>query len=66
MEMPNEAVDDMTDINRTRRYYQARESRNEAQTEEVADTSAEDITEEEIKLPPRTNKNAPSVHIDRR
>ena len=54
--MPNESVDDMTDINRTRRYYQARESRNEAQTEEVADTSAEDITEEEIKLPPRTKK----------
>ena len=34
--MPNEAVDDMTDINRARRYYQARESRNEAQTEETA------------------------------
>ena len=61
--MPNESVDDMTDINRARRYYQARESRNETQAEEAADTSAEDTTEEEIKLPPRTKKNAPSVHI---
>ena len=61
---PNESVDDMTDINRARRYYQARESRNEAQTEETAGTSA-DTTEEEIKLPPRTKKYAPSVHIYR-
>lgn len=61
---PNEAVDDMTDINRARRYYQARESREKAQTEEAADTSA-DTAEEEIKLPPRTNKYAPSVHIYR-
>ena len=61
---PNEAVDDMTDINRARRYYQARESRENAQTEEAADTSA-DTAEEEIKLPPRTNKYAPSVHIYR-
>ena len=43
--MPNESVDDMTDINRARRYYQARESRNEAQAEEAADTSAEDKNE---------------------
>lgn len=61
---PNEAIDDMTDITRARRYYQARESRDNVQTEEVADTPAE-ITEDEIKLPPRTNKNAPSVHINR-
>ena len=61
---PNEAIDDMTDITRARRYYQARESRNEAQTEETAGTSA-DTTEEEIKLPLRTKKYAPSVHIYR-
>ena len=63
--MPNEAVDDMTDINRTRRYYQARESRNEAQTAQVNDTWAEDRTEEENKLPLKKKKNAPSVHISR-
>ena len=61
---PNEAVDDMTDMNRTRRYYQARERRGNMQEEEVADTSS-DTMEEEIKLPARTNKYAPSVHIYR-
>lgn len=61
---PNEAIDDMTDITRARRYYQARESRGNAQTEEEKEASA-DTTEEEIKLPPRTNKYAPSVHIYR-
>ena len=61
---PNEAVDEMSDINRARRYYQARESRGNAQTEEEKEASA-DTTEEEIKLPPRTNKYAPSVHIYR-
>ena len=61
---PNESVDDMTDINRARRYYQTRESRSNAEAEETADTPI-DTTEEEIKLPPRTKKNAPSVHIYR-
>lgn len=61
---PNEAIDDMTDITRARRYYQARESRGNAQTEEEKEALA-DTTEEEIKLPPRTNKYAPSVHIYR-
>ena len=61
---PNESVDEMTDMNRARRYYQARESRSSIQTQEVADTS-ETTTEDEIKLPPRTNKYAPSVHIYR-
>ena len=61
---PNEAIDDMTDITRARRYYQARESRSNAEAEEVADTP-KDVTEDEIKLPPRTNKYAPSVHIYR-
>ena len=61
---PNEAIDDMTDITRARRYYQARESRGNAQTEEEKEASV-DTTEEEIKLPPRTNKYAPSVHIYR-
>ncbi len=61
---PNEAVDEMSDINRARRYYQARESRSNAQTEKTDDTSV-DTTEDEIKLPTRTNKYAPSVHIYR-
>ncbi len=61
---PNEAVDEMSDINRARRYYQARESRSSVQREEVADTT-KDVTEDEIKLPPRTNKYAPNVHIYR-
>lgn len=61
---PNEAIDDMTDITRARRYYQARESRGNAQIEEEKEASA-DTTEDEIKLPPRTNKYAPSVHIYR-
>ncbi|MBQ9271844.1 MAG: ShlB/FhaC/HecB family hemolysin secretion/activation protein [Alphaproteobacteria bacterium] len=61
---PNETVDDMTDINRARRYYQTRESRSNAQTEETDDTSV-DTTEDEIKLPARTNEYAPSVHIYR-
>ena len=61
---PNEAVDEMSDMNRARQYYQARESRNNAQEEEADETSA-DTTEDEIKLPPRTNKYAPNVHIYR-
>ena len=61
---PNEAVDDMTDINRTRQYYQARENTQKSQVEED-DTEIKNDTEDEIKLPMRTQKNAPSVHIYR-
>ena len=61
---PNEAVDDMTDINRTRQYYQARENTQKSQVEED-DTEIKNDTEDEIKLPTRTQKNAPSVHIYR-
>ncbi|MBR3501359.1 MAG: ShlB/FhaC/HecB family hemolysin secretion/activation protein [Alphaproteobacteria bacterium] len=61
---PNEAVDEMTDMNRIRRYYQSRESRSNVQTENAAETLT-DTTEDEIKLPARINKYAPSVHIYR-
>ena len=61
---PNESVDMMTDMERTRRYYQARENLSREQTDESADISKTD-TQGEIKLPPRTQKDALSVHIYR-
>ena len=51
---PNEAVDEMTDMNRIRRYYQPRASRSNVQTENAAETLT-DTTEDEIKLPARIN-----------
>ena len=61
---PNEAVDAMTDMERARRYYQARESIGSAQNEKEAEAAKTD-DEAEIKLPPRKHKYALSAHIYR-
>ena len=61
---PNESVNMFTDMEKARRYYQSRESRGNVQTKEDTDVST-DMTEDEIKLPPRANKYALSVHIYR-
>ena len=61
---PNEAVNDMTDMERTRRYYDTRKSVAREQPDE--DKQIEKAkTDDEIKLPPRKEKNAISVHIYR-
>lgn len=62
--MPSEAVNEMTDINRTRRYYQTRENRGKSQVKEYDDISKTSV-DDEIKLPPRTNKHAITIHVYR-
>lgn len=61
---PNDSVNAMTDMERARRYYQMREGEGKAQSDESAETFQADI-DGEIKLPPRTEENALSTHIDR-
>ena len=58
---PNEAVNSMTDIQTARRYYDSGKGRNTEQPAE--DTNIKKNTDAEIKLPPRTKKNARTVHI---
>ena len=60
---PNEAVNSMTDMERTRRYYDSRKGENINKIEDNQDVKEADT--KEIKLPPRTKKNALSVHIYR-
>ena len=62
--MPSEAINEMTDINRTRRYYQTRENRGKSQVKEYDDISKTSV-DDEIKLPPRTNKHAITIHVYR-
>ena len=61
---PNEAVNDMTDMERTRRYYNSVQTGANKQADEDKVEEKSDI-DDDIKLPPRTNKYAPSVHIYR-
>ena len=60
---PNESVNAMTDMERTRRYYQMREGEGKAQSEDSAETPQAGI-DREIKLPLRAEENAISTHID--
>lgn len=61
---PNESVNSMTDMETARRYYDSRKGGQNELTDEEQNIQ-KDTDDEEIKLPPRTKKNALSVHIYR-
>ena len=63
--MPNEAVNSMTDIGKARSIYNLRNMQNAQSVEEKIETKETLSDGEEIKLPPRTQKDDVAVCISR-
>lgn len=62
---PNESVNSMTDIGKVRSVYNLRNAQTEKNVEEDMEAKETSSDDEELKLPPRTQKDNVFVHISR-